>query len=113
MQTISHSDLTERQLAQAAYLFADHLFGTDACAFAYELDQHGDVKSRSRIVEKNSAADQPKRRARKGAPMTIHMIEEVNITDELIRHVSMSRDALAASIAQGIYQSQSVEVENS
>jgi hypothetical protein len=102
MQTFSHSDLTERQLAQVAYLFADQHFGTDATAFTYELDKNGDVKSRSRIVENNSAADPSKRRARQGAAITVHMIEEVNITDELIRHASMSMDALAASIAQSL-----------
>jgi hypothetical protein len=112
MNTLSFSDLTERQLTQVAYLFADQHFGTDAAAFTYELDKNGDVKSRSRIVENNSAADPGKPRARKGASITIHMIEEVNITDELIRHASMSTDALAASIAQRIHQSQPIEVEN-
>lgn len=110
MPTLSHSDLNERQLAQVAYLFADQAFGTDVCAFVYELDKNGDVKTRSRIVGNGDAAG--KRRAPKGTPITIHMIEEVNITEELIRHASMSMDALAASIAGRIYQSQTIEVEN-
>jgi hypothetical protein len=107
MQSLSHSDLTERQLAQVAYLFADQHFGTDAAAFTYELATNGDVKGRSRIVEMDCAAG--KQRARQNSLVQVHMIEEVNITDELIRHASMSMDALAASIAQRIYQSQPIE----
>lgn len=110
MTSLSFSDLNERQLAQVAYLFADSIFGTDAAAFTYELDKNGDVKFRSRIVGNGDAEE--KKRSRQNSPVQVHMIEEVNITDELIRHARMSMDALAASIAQGLYQSQSIEVEN-
>jgi hypothetical protein len=109
MTSLSFSDLNERQLAQVAYLFADSIFGTDAAAFNYELTTNGAVKGRSRIVVLNCAAG---KRSRQNSPVQVHMIEEVNITDELIRHASMSMDALAASIAQNIYQSQPIEVEN-
>jgi hypothetical protein len=115
MNSLPFSQLTDDQRAQVAYLFADSIFGTDASAFAYELNDQGEVKGRSRIATNGDAANQP--RARKTNIVQIHMIEEVNITDELIRHASMSMDALAASVAQRIYQSQSQtiqqQVENS
>lgn len=111
MQSLSFSDLNERQLAQVAYLFADSIFGTNAAAFTYELDGSGDVKGRS-IANSQLPIGNEKKRARQGAAIKVHMIEEVNITDELIRHARMSMDALAASIAQHIYQSQPIEVEN-
>jgi hypothetical protein len=111
MTSLSFSDLNERQLAQVVYLFADSIFGTDATVYAYELATNGDVKGRSRIAGNGDAAGS--QRARQNSTMHVHMIEEVNITDELIRHASMSMDALAASIAQCIYQSNPIEVENS
>ena len=112
MQSLPFSQLTDEQRARVAYLFADSIFGTDANAYAYELNDKGDVKFRSRIAQAGYAEV---KRSRKNSPVMVHMIEEVNITDELIRHASMSMDALAASIAQHIYQSQSqtIEVENS
>ena len=108
MQQLSHSELNEHQLAQVNYLFADSIFGTNAAAFVYEL-KNGDVKGRT------LASSDFHRRAKQDSPIKVTAVEEVNITDEIIRHANMSMDALAASVAEHFYQSQStqpIEVEN-
>jgi hypothetical protein len=112
MTSLPFSELTDDQRAQVAYLFADQIFGTDVNAFAYELNEKGEVKGRSRIAQSGCAEV---KRSRQNSPVIVHMIEEVHITEDMINRVNMSMDALAASIAQRIYQSQnqSIEMENS
>lgn len=104
MNTLLFSQLTNVQRAQADYLFADSYFGTDVNAYLYELNESGEVKSRSG----NSDASGGRSR---GHAVQVHMIEEVRITDELSQHVQMSMDALAASVASKIYLSQTISQE--
>jgi hypothetical protein len=101
---LDFSKLNEGQLAQVAYLFADEHFGTNAAAYAYEVDKNGDVKFRSRINQITCSTE--KKRASQNPAIQVYMIEEINITDELIRSASMSMDALAAAIANRIYKNQ-------
>lgn len=105
MQTLSISQLTESQLAQVRYLFADHAFGTDACAFMYEVDKAGEVKGRSMIEGERSAISARARRA----DVCISLISEVNITERLISQMQSHMDTLAVSIATKLHQSKLFE----
>jgi hypothetical protein len=107
MQSLHYSELNQSQLDQVTYLFADQHFGTDAAAFSYELDQDGVIKGRTAISYQHSE----KARARQSAPVKVIAIQEVHVTEEKIKHASMSMDALAASIARELYQSQKVQQE--
>lgn len=107
MQSLPYSQLDQSQLKQVAYLFADHLFGTDVTAFTYELDQDGVVKGRAAVSSQQSAIG----RAKQNAPVTVHMIEEVHVTDAQIKHAQMSMDALAASVARELYQREQIQQE--
>ncbi len=106
MQSLSYSQLTEPQLAQAAYLFADAHFGTDANAYLYEVDGRGNVKGRSIPESRRQKAEG---RAKRNSPVNVHTVMEVNITDRLTYNAQMNMDALAVSIAEKINQSQELE----
>ncbi len=101
MTILSYSELNDQQLKQVAYLFADSFFVTDPAAFVYELDIHGNVRGRA------ITGEQLKNKKRAVlAPVIVTATQEVNITEEIIRHTRMSMDALAASIARDVYQHQ-------
>lgn len=103
MRTIPFSSLNKKQLAQAAYLFADETFGTDASAFVYEVDGE-EVKGR--VTREKVEA-----RSWKGDVVKVTLLPEVNITEEMSQRVSMNMDALSASVARKIYQEQFEEVK--
>jgi hypothetical protein len=107
MQSLPYSELSQSQLDQVTYLFADQHFGTDAAAFTYELDQDGEIKGRAAISIQLSA----KARAKQAAPVTVIAIQEVHVTENQVKHASMSMDALAASIARKLYQTEKVQQE--
>lgn len=108
MQSLPYSALTDEQRKRVAYLFADEHFGTDASAFAYEWDGR-DIRGRHQV---SGARSQTKSRAKKIDPASVKvtMLQEVHITDELIRTTTLHMDALAALIANRIQISNPEEV---
>jgi hypothetical protein len=100
MSSLPYSNLNEIQRARVAYLFADAVFGTDTRAYLYELDKQGNVTGRTAAQPTAPKA----KRAQQSAPVIVTTAPEVNITDELIQHASMSMDALAAFIAAKLFQ---------
>jgi hypothetical protein len=109
MQTLPYSSLNEKQLAQVAYLFADQFFGSDASAFVYEVDGKGEVKGRA-LATKDEG--QRTERTKAHSPINVNAIAEVNVTEEMINTANMHMDALAAAVAQKLYQSQFEEVHH-
>lgn len=108
MQSLPYSSLSETQRADVAHLFADHIFGTDAGAFVYEVE---DGKVCGRVLDptaKNS--DARSARARQIPMVKVTMLQEVHITNELIHSARMNMDALAASVANRIHLNQEVPV---
>jgi hypothetical protein len=104
MTSLPFSSLTDKQLVQVAYLFADSFFGTDASAFVYEVDG-GEVIGRwtmdgGRCTETHI---HPK--------VNVTVSQEVNVTEEMRKQVNMNMDALSALVAQNIYQHQFEEVQ--
>lgn len=110
MSSLPYASLSESQRAQVAYLFADHIFGTDVNAFVYEVDGE---RVKGRVKSVNSEQSSVSRRARQNARVVVTMVEEAYITNEMIAHAQMSMDALAASIAQRLNQSIPQEVNAS
>lgn len=100
MTSLPYSNLNESQRARIAYLFADDVFGTDARAYLYELDKQGNVTGRTAVKPTAPKA----KRAKQSVPVIVTTAPEVNITDELIQHAGMSMDALAAFIADKLFQ---------
>lgn len=100
MSSLPYSNLNEIQRARVAYLFADDFFGTDASAYLYELDTQGNVTGRT--ATQHTALKT--KRAKQSAPVIVTTAPEVNVTNELIQHASMSMDALAAFIADKLFQ---------
>jgi hypothetical protein len=105
MTSLPYSNLNESQRARIAYLFADAVFGTDTRAYLYELDKQGNVTGRTAT---NPTAPKAMR-AKQSAPVIVTTAPEVNITDELIQHASMSMDALAAFVADKLYSTSILE----
>ncbi len=108
MQTLAHSQLNDAQLAQVAYLFADAHFGNDARAFVYEVDRRGDVKGRT-LAEGQPPAHSG--RSKRNAPVNIQTTQEAHVTESMIFifNAQMSMDALAASIAEKLFQHSQIE----
>jgi hypothetical protein len=100
------AQLDDTQRAQVAYLFADAHFGTDANSYRYELDRGGNVSGRTPLTIAMTT------RARQSAPVIVTVIEEVNTTDEMIQLAHTHMDALAASVAQKLFETQYQEVNN-
>jgi len=99
MPVLSFATLSHDQRAQVHSLFADDVFGTDPRTYRYEINSSGDVTGRIN--------DQPPslpKRAHQSAPVKV-TIMEAPITDATLQHARMSMDALAASIAEKLYQS--------
>lgn len=109
---MQYDELTPAQKAQADYLFADIHFGTDPRAYLYEVDKGGDVIRRSIRPAEQSKPEPRTKRARQSAPVTVTVIQEVNLPDEVIAHARMNMDALAASVAKTLYLSQTQEVNH-
>ena len=47
---MNYGSLSAAQQAQVEFLFADHLFDSDPAAFDYQIDLHGLIWGRSRLV---------------------------------------------------------------
>jgi hypothetical protein len=105
MSSLTYSSLSESQRAQVAYLFADAIFGTDAGAFTYEV-KDGNVHGRMMDRTATNGDARSTNRARRISPAKVTMLQEVNITDELKFTARTNMDALAASIASKLQQSQ-------
>ena len=105
MQSLPYSSLTQTQRARVAYLFADQAFGTDPAAYLYQVT--GDEVQRRKPIQMQAPVT---RRARDLAPAKVTMMQEVNITNELIHTATINMDALAATIANNIHQSKRQEV---
>jgi hypothetical protein len=103
MTTVPHSALNESQLKQVMYLFADEVFGTDAAAYLYELDQRGAVTGRKPL-----SLDAHK--TRKVKRTQIHIMQHTSVSADQVRRAQTHMEALAASIAEAIYQQQLEEV---
>ena len=97
--SVPYSTLKHAQRKQADYLFADQAFGTDASAYLYELDKSGGITGRK------SLANVEGRRSRKVTQTEIRIRPLVNVSA-----AQMRMDALAASIAETVYQHQLEEV---
>lgn len=97
MIALSYSSLSDSQRAQVAYLFADHIFGTDAGAFVYEVDSE-EIKGRVLAGQQSQVAQ----RARTATPK-VTMLQEVHITNEMTMQSMSAMNALAASVANQIY----------
>jgi hypothetical protein len=109
MTYISYSSLNDKQLAQVAYLFADQFFGTDTSAFVYEVNEKGEIKGRTLATkDEGQRTEQAKMKPR----FNVTAIAEVNPTKEMISTAYMNMDALAASVAQKLYQQQFEEVHH-
>lgn len=104
MQIIAHAALDQIQIAQIDYLFADAVFGTDASAYLYEIDKRGCVTGRVRVNAK------PVTRAAQNAEVLI-TAREVHVNDKDLQTANMHMDALAASIANKLYQRQQLLAE--
>ena len=104
MQSTPFASLTEKQLAQVAYLFADSFFGTDSSAFFYEVDG-GEICGRWTVDGR------PLRETHIHPQVNVTVLQEVNVTDEMRKQVNMNMDALSALVAQKIYQQQLEEVQ--
>jgi hypothetical protein len=104
MSSLPYSNLNESQRARIAYLFADDAFGTDVRAYLYEVDKQGNVTGRTAAQPTAPKA----MRAKQFAPVIVTTAPEVNVTDELIQHASMSMDALAAFVADKLFQKSSI-----
>jgi hypothetical protein len=105
MSTITHSALSEEQLSQVAYLFADDAFGTDASAYLYEVDRRGDVVSRQLTVDGGRSST-----TRRVTLMTVTGRPSLQVSDEQIKIARMHMESLAASVAEKLYQQQIQEV---
>ena len=101
------SALNKQQSIQVAYLFADHLFGTDASAYLYSLNQRGDVSGRT------PTASDDGHRTTKGVTVTniMNCIDD-HASGEQIRAAQMHMDALAAEVAMKLYQKHFEEVDH-
>ncbi len=106
MQTLAHSQLNDAQLAQVAYLFADAHFGSDARAFVYEVNGHGDIKGRHAAEGQSPARSG---RSKRRPPVNIQITQEAHVTESMIFNAQMSMDALAASIAEKLSQHSQIE----
>lgn len=104
--SLPYLQLDETQRARIAYLFADAHFGGDPAAYLYELDKRGVVTGRTPIHMEAAG------RARQTPPVLVSVIQEVNPTDEMIARARMSMDALAASIAEHLYQLETQEANH-
>ena len=102
--SVPYSTLKPAQRKQAAYLFADEAFGTDASAYLYELDKSGVITGRK------SLANVEGRRSRKVTQTEIRIRPLVNVSAGQVRAAQMHMDALSASIAETVYQHQLEEV---
>lgn len=102
MPALSYTSLSDSQRAQVAYLFADHIFGTDAGAFTYEV-KDGNVYGRALDRTATNGDRRSKQRARQIPTLKVTMLKEVHITDELIHQARTNMDALAASVANQIH----------
>lgn len=100
-----YAALTPRQRAQAAYLFADDLFGTDPSAYLYSVDKGGNITKRRTMTKA------PKRttRARLTQPVQVTLLEEQHLTDELTARAREHFQTFAALLAREI-QNQTQEV---
>ncbi|WKZ34857.1 MAG: hypothetical protein QY332_14655 [Anaerolineales bacterium] len=95
-------ELNDDQKEQVHYLFADDVFQMDPNAYLYELDKHGKVTGRTPIkIERTT------HRARQSPSIKITARKETNPTDKMISHARMNMDALAASIAQKLFEDES------
>ncbi|MBI5950181.1 MAG: hypothetical protein HY865_00875 [Chloroflexi bacterium] len=103
-----YSALTAEQRAQVAYLFADEAFGTDASAYLYEVDKGGAVTRRKPDTEKQS----PLSTARTTS-INVKAVRDEHVTAAQVETATMHMDALAAFIAEKIYQPTFEEVTNS
>jgi hypothetical protein len=104
----AYAALTSAQRGQVDYLFADAHFGTDPAAYEYELNTQGDVNGRTAIQPIHTG----RTRARQSAPVIVTAIEEVNPTDDMIQLSLTHMDALAASVAHKLFETQSQEVNH-
>ena len=103
MTAVPYSALTQEQLAQVTYLFADETFGTDAGAYLYELSAGGDVIRRT-------ANHLPSFVNRTGKVTRTNIHSQPIQNAAQLEAAQMHMDALAVSIAEKVYQEQLEEV---
>jgi len=101
------SSLTPTQQDQAAYLFADEIFGTDASAFDYEV-QDNNVIGRTKLN-----ANSQQLSVRKPHTVLVNVsVREVPaefVTIEMDRQSAYAIQSIARSVVARLIQSQSVE----
>jgi len=102
-----YSSLDAAQQAQAAYLFADDVFGTDANAYEYELEA-GKVIGRARLTVTSLSLNVRKPRTISVNVCTREVPAEM-VTVEMDRNADYAIQSIARNIAARLIQSQTVE----
>jgi hypothetical protein len=103
---MQYQSLTPAQQTQAAYLFADEVFGTDAYGFDYEIS-NGTVIGRA-CLDKHTDLN-----ARKPHTVSVNVcVREVPaemVTIEMDRNANATIQSIARSVVARLIQSQTVE----
>jgi hypothetical protein len=103
----TYASLTPAQQAQAAYLFADELMGSDPTLYEYELIGET-VVGRAAISDQRSAVN-----ARKphivAVNVAVREVPDAFITVEMMRRSDVTFQSLARRVVERIIQNQSVE----
>jgi hypothetical protein len=102
-----YSSLTPAQQTQAAYLFADEVFGTDAHDFDYEIKDNA-IIGRSRIV-KNGDAVHNRKPHTVSVNMCVRDVPAEFVTVEMDRNAAYAIQTIARNIVERMIQSQTVE----
>ena len=101
------NSLDAAQQAQAAYLFADDVFGTDANAYEYELEA-GKVIGHSQLTANSLSLNVRKPRTISINVCTREVPAEM-VTVEMDRNANYAIQSIARNIVARLIQSQTVE----
>ena len=103
------TSLDAAQQAQAAYLFADDVFGTDVNAYEYELEA-GKVIGRARLAANSSPLNAHVRKPRTiSVNVCTREVPAEMVTVEMDRNANYAIQSIARNIAARLIQSQTVE----
>jgi hypothetical protein len=104
---MNYSTLTPAQQAQAAYLFADDVFGTDPNAYDYEVNGK-DIIGRSCIAH-NSDRIHARKPHSVSVNVAVRQVPDEFITSEMSRNAEQAINDFARSAVERITQSQTQE----
>ena len=104
-----YSSLDAAQQAQAAYLFADDVFGSDVAAFDYEISD-GKIIGRARLAANSSPLNAHVRKPRTiSVNVCTREVPAEMVTVEMDRNANYAIQSIARNIAARLIQSQTVE----